>query len=1065
MRIPLVLLCYLLLVSSTVFAEATTNIALQSAQRQLQQLDPKDEGDKALREIYLQVVDTYSQIDSMHSQISSFKASLQSLPKNISQLKKQLTQELPTKNLAPIKSQPLPAFERDLTQLQASQLELQRNRDKIENEINSYDQKPIQLRQILTELKKTTDDQQNNSPTKAQRLLNEARFSFNNLQRQAINLELLFIPLQSKFDRLKLNWTEAELKRLSAKIRLYQDEIQRLRQVAADKLLTDTAPANRQKNNPPAITSLIEKNKQLSEKLRSIVASATTTITRLRILEQQYSLIQQSYKVIQQQLLLSENSYGVDLRRFSQRFSTPQISSRTNTQISRIRLNNIELNQLKLDMAVAPPDTSAWTTDSIEDLQGLQASHLELIDNLHSAYSRELDGLSKILTLESQIKQQYKQGELLLTEYLIWLPSVPAIDFSWPQHLIDGTQEQLARGAKNFNSLQIKPFQQWARWLVIYVIISALMLLLLKYQYRHEKIWSRQVGNVINDRFSRSVRLVFLAPIVCLPLPLLVYLFLHKIVTGISSDTQQINDIFCLSLWLYLTFMCWLRRPYGLLISHLDVPEDFCVKLKKIFMPCYVLATPTVWLLIYFDHTPAQDLHAGIVRLLFMVTAILAGCFWGALWKVSPHVNPHEKKISWWQQSKLWLISLIAVHCLLVIAGLFGYLFGGLIVMFILLAVTLVLSTVFLIYRLGVRWLLIAERRISFDKARARRSEILAAREKNEEMPILEENYLGQKSVSEQGSVILKALCIGLLFVGLYLLVKNFLPSLDVLDKVILWSNDVTTASGVISESVSLRSVITSFFVIGLTILAAYNLPGLFELLILRHINLTPGTCYAITTITRYLLILICFLAASSQIGVEWAKLQWLIAAMGVGLGFGLQEIVANFVSGIIILFEKPVRIGDTVTISGLTGTVTKIKIRATTIVDWDRKEVIIPNKTFITDQLINWSLSDAITRLILKEGVAHGSDTQLIHKLIKEISHANPRVLASPAPEVIFMALGHSTLDFELRYFVDNVGNRNSSINELNQQIDQLFKERGITIALPQMDVHLHPARPLKKQ
>ena len=106
MRIPLVLLCYLLLISSTVFAEATTNIALQSAQRQLQQLDPKDEGDKALREIYLQVVDTYSQIDSMHSQISSYKDSLQSLPKNISQLKKQLAQELPATNLAPIKDQP-----------------------------------------------------------------------------------------------------------------------------------------------------------------------------------------------------------------------------------------------------------------------------------------------------------------------------------------------------------------------------------------------------------------------------------------------------------------------------------------------------------------------------------------------------------------------------------------------------------------------------------------------------------------------------------------------------------------------------------------------------------------------------------------------------------------------------------------------------------------------------------------------------------------------------------------------------------------------------------------------
>jgi potassium efflux system protein len=379
--------------------------------------------------------------------------------------------------------------------------------------------------------------------------------------------------------------------------------------------------------------------------------------------------------------------------------------------------------------------------------------------------------------------------------------------------------------------------------------------------------------------------------------------------------------------------------------------------------------------------------------------------------------------------------------------------------MSMLLAVSLILASVFTIYRLGVRWLLIAERRMTFAKARLRRSEILAAREKNEEITLLEENYLGLKSVSEQAAVLLKALCLGLLLLAMYLLVKNFLPSLDVLDKVVLWSNDITTASGVISEQISLGSIITSLFVIGITILAAYNLPGLLELLILRHINLSPGTCYAITSITRYLLIIVSVLAGANQIGVEWAKLQWLVAAMGVGLGFGLQEIVANFVSGIIILFEKPVRIGDTVTIGGVTGKVTKIKIRATTIADWDRKEVIIPNKTFVTDQLINWSLSDAITRVIINIGVAYGSDTYLVHKLIEEAALSNLRVLKEPEPEVFFTTFGNSTLDFELRFFVSSLADRNLAIHEINQVVNQVFKDHNISIAFPQLDVHLHPS------
>ncbi len=103
-------------------------------------------------------------------------------------------------------------------------------------------------------------------------------------------------------------------------------------------------------------------------------------------------------------------------------------------------------------------------------------------------------------------------------------------------------------------------------------------------------------------------------------------------------------------------------------------------------------------------------------------------------------------------------------------------------------------------------------------------------------------------------------------------------------------------------------------------------------------------------------------LVGFSMIGIEWSKLQWLVAALGVGLGFGLQEIFANFISGLIILFEKPIRIGDTVTIRDLTGSVTRINTRATTISDWDRKEIIVPNKAFITEQFINWSLSDSVT-------------------------------------------------------------------------------------------------------
>ena len=175
-----------------------------------------------------------------------------------------------------------------------------------------------------------------------------------------------------------------------------------------------------------------------------------------------------------------------------------------------------------------------------------------------------------------------------------------------------------------------------------------------------------------------------------------------------------------------------------------------------------------------------------------------------------------------------------------------------------------------------------------------------------------------------------------------------------------------------------------------------------------------------------------------------------------MGLGFGLQEIFANFVSGLIILFERPLRIGDTVTIGNVSGTVSRIQIRATTITDFDRKEMIVPNKAFITGQLTNWSLTDTVTRVTIKLGVAYGADLETTRRLLLAIAADNPRVLADPEPLVFFLNFGPSTLDHELRVHVRELGDRNAAIDEINREIDRRFRAAGIEIAFNQMDVHI---------
>jgi potassium efflux system protein len=198
-------------------------------------------------------------------------------------------------------------------------------------------------------------------------------------------------------------------------------------------------------------------------------------------------------------------------------------------------------------------------------------------------------------------------------------------------------------------------------------------------------------------------------------------------------------------------------------------------------------------------------------------------------------------------------------------------------------------------------------------------------------------------------------------------------------------------------------------------------------------------------------------------LGLRWSSIQWLVAALGVGLGFGLQEIVANFICGLIILFERPFRVGDVVTIGDQTGTVTRIQIRATTVTDFDRRELIVPNKEFITGKLINWSLSDPITRVVIPVGVAYGSDTQATEKLLLKIARENLMVLSQPEPSALFLGFGDNCLNFELRVFVRGLDNRIPVIHHSHLAIEREFRKAGINIAFPQRDIHLDTTGPVE--
>jgi potassium efflux system protein len=280
------------------------------------------------------------------------------------------------------------------------------------------------------------------------------------------------------------------------------------------------------------------------------------------------------------------------------------------------------------------------------------------------------------------------------------------------------------------------------------------------------------------------------------------------------------------------------------------------------------------------------------------------------------------------------------------------------------------------------------------------------------------------------------------------------------LDSLVLWQYGTPEAPGIMS----LLDLASFFIIVTLSLFLAANLPGLLEMLVLSRLSLRQGSAYAMTTLLNYIITGFGLVLALSSLGVSWDKLQWLVAALSVGLGFGLQEIFANFVSGLIILFERPIRIGDIVTLGDLSGVVRQIRIRATTITDFDRKDIIVPNKTFVTGQLINWSLTDTVTRVIVRVGVAYGSDLDKTRTLLLSAARDNPRVLSEPEPQVLFLSFGASSLDHELRIHVRQLQDRNPAIDEVNRYIDREFKLAGIEIAFQQVDIRLRNSEGLEK-
>ncbi len=629
-----------------------------------------------------------------------------------------------------------------------------------------------------------------------------------------------------------------------------------------------------------------------------------------------------------------------------------------------------------------------------------------------------------------------------------------------------------------------------------------------------------RVSRYSTDRFAYTVVVVALTLLLAAPIPLAFYAagwLLERGQDQVPLGLAYGYAFRTVGVTLYpLLVLRHSLRSQGLAEAHFRwAPASFRSIRRQLrwFLPVVV---PVAVLVLALDREAPENANATLGRILFSVGLVALAIFLHRILRPTGPVLGRflENNMSgaFYKLRRVWHPLIVLTPLLFAALSWFGYYYTAMrLEARFEESLTLVFALVFADAVL-FRWLFIARRRVAVEDARRRREQAAAERgasDTSQALPaaMVDDEKVNLPALSGQTRQLFRAAITVAVVIGFYVIWAEALPALRMLDRVQLWpsvevidgpppptaSNPTadgavhagsgtqngapvattgapglpgpssnSDTSGAPQDAEEPASVVTladagfAIVILGATWLAFRNIPGLIEIILLQRLPLDAGARYALGTVLRYLIVIVGIVVALNSVSITWGKVQWLAAALTFGLAFGLQEVFANFVSGLIILAERPIRIGDTVTVGGVSGTVTRIRMRATTIADWDRKELIIPNKTFITSDVINWTLSDSVLRVTLPVGVSYGSDVTLVERTLLRLADESEMVLDDPRPVVLFKTFGDSTLDFELRVFIASIESFVPIRHELNNAIIREFRAAKIEIAFPQRDLHL---------
>ena len=1007
--------------------------------------------------------------------------------------------------------------EEDSTKLEQDLIEADSNLSALQSELANLEGEPgrratrrteipNEIASAQTRLQEITTQESSAPPSDEPPDVSKARLDSLTVRRLAREAEITALQreLQSYDARrdlliLRTDTARRNMNATQQRVSILRDVITQRRQRAAQEAAQLARETDLETEYPrvrEALETIAAESAQYSEMLTGpsgLLEKTQIAITAEQELNQQTNAFKSQLESLQTRVSLAGSSTisGDLLRQTAATLPDSRVIRRSirarQQEIGSVQANWFELEEQMLLMDSADDFASEVLAGSgvIADSDEWNELHVRLARALNlnrESLDRASDETDKYLTslvnqnvAESNLLNEIERINRYVEENVLWLKSG-----TWPSLSSLNDSGNAIRWLLDYQSWRDSLIILFRDWIAAAILFPGLIILLLRTR-SNRKI--EQLGEIASKRsttvFMPTVKASLLAVSHSLPVPICFFaISIPLISSSISTEFSRsvgTGLLICGVICFFLEVSRALAKKQGVLSAHLDWDEVSVQKLRANLFVTQIIVLPLVFIVATMEAQAEADWKESLGRMAYVLTVFSTlGLSYILLRpRRGPIVNAFIRSQSplFARYGGMVLPTLFLVSVFLVLGALAGYYYTALHLAVRLGATMAFVSFLMFLSGLVNRWLKLARRRLAREQARVKRESQKALEKDGAEATIsVDEQLVDIGKVDLQTQRLLRGFWISVSLIGLWFVWADEIPALQILDRIHISDQYVTVEEIVIDpetneqrreprielQALTLGDVALGILAVLITIVVARNLPGFLEIALLQRTGLGVGEKYAIATALRYALIGGGGVLAFRSVGIGWENVQWLIAALGLGLGFGLQEIFANFVSGIILLFERPIRLGDTVTIGGVNGTVSKMRIRATTITDFDKKELVVPNKEFITGQLVNWTLSDNTLRVTVPVGVAYGSDTNLVFDTLHNVAANCSLVLDDPAPKVYFLEFGDSSLNFELRAYCAGIESYLSLTHELHMEIDEAFAEKDIEIAFPQRDIHV---------